>query len=339
MTSRWKRLAKSILSYSIVRKVTFLTNLRFSNGRLNVAVVSLVITKNLLVALFSLYSVVASNRAIKRYRDSLKHLTNCDASGEVKLLHLIYGLKQSEPIYYFHWALLEKMINTIKPHRVIFHYTYEPEGAYWELIKSKVSTVKVPAFEYYGIAHLKHYAHKADVIRLLALYEMGGLYLDIDTLVFESFDSLFERGKLILGVERMRGSTEPCGLCNAVVLAPRSHEGVRAWLQSYLYFRGKPKRHWEEHSVRLPFNLLRRRGDVSVLDSHSFFEINWDEANLFFDRDQAAVVETRVAGAYSQHLWETKCMASLLDEFKTPSPGNLSFLGAQLRRVSCKQGA
>lgn len=334
MISRLKNLAKSILPDPIVRKLTLFTKFRFASGRANAALVSIVLTKNILAALSNLQSVWASNRAIRLYRGNLRDLARHDTRQNVKLLHLIYSLRQNEPIHYFHWALIERMISTIRPDRVLFHYTYEPQGAYWEKIKKKVRAVKVPPFEYYGVAPLKHFAHKADVVRLLALYEMGGLYLDIDTLVFKSFDDLFSVGQLILGVERLPGSAEPCGLCNAVILAPRNHRGIRAWLQSYMYFRGKPGKHWDEHSVTLPLNLLQRRGDVKVLDSHSFFEINWDEANLFFDSDRAALVKARVAGAYSQHLWETRCMSNLLADFNVVAPANKSFLGTQLSGVS-----
>jgi hypothetical protein len=166
---------------------------------------------------------------------------------------------------------------------------------------------------------------------------MGGLYLDIDTIIFKSFDDLFSAGQLVVGIERWHGRAEPRGLCNAVILAPHNHGAVRAWLQSYKYFRAKGikfERYWAEHSVRLPLRWLPGRGDVRVLDSHSFFEINGDETNLFFDSDQAALVEARVAGAYSLQLWETFCMANLLADFKAAAPTNGSFLGAQLSSVS-----
>lgn len=330
MISHWKRFAKSILPHSVVRTLTFLNTLRFANGRPNAVLVSIVLTRNVLVSLLNLRSFLASNRAIKVYRKHLQGLAGHVAQDEAKLLHLIYGLKQNEPMHYFHWALIAKMINTIKPDRVLFHYTYEPYGDYWEKLKRHVHLVKVPPFEYYGVARLRHYAHKADVVRLLALYEMGGLYLDIDTLALSSFDCLFSTRQLILGVERRAASTEPRGLCNAVILAPRNHGGIRAWLQSYIYFRGKAGKHWEEHSVSLPFGLLRQRDDVKVLDSHFFFEINWDETQLFFDLGQAARVKARVSGAYSQHLWETSCMTTLLADFKQATPDNKSFLGVHL---------
>ena len=270
MTRHWKSFAKSILPHSVVRTLTFLNTLRFANGCPNAILASIVLTRNVLVSLLNLRSFRTSNRAIKVYRKHLQDLASHVAQDETKLLHLIYGLKQNEPMHYFHWALIAKMINTIKPDRVLFHYTYEPYGVYWEKLKKHVHLVKVPPFEYYGVARLRHYAHKADVVRLLALYEMGGLYLDIDTLALNSFDCLFSTRQLILGVERRAASTEPRGLCNAVILAPKNHGGIRAWLQSYIYFRGKVGEHWEEHSVRLPFGLLRQREDVKVLYLISF---------------------------------------------------------------------
>lgn len=333
MNPRWESLAKRIVKHPTVSNLTLFWKFRFASGRPNLALISVVVARNILVALFNLKSVLESNRAIKRYQENLRELAGHDTRKEVKLLHLIYGLKQNEPIRYFHWALIEKMISTIRPDRVLFHYTYEPQGVYWEKIRGKVYAVKVPPFEYYGVARLKHFAHKADVVRLLALYEMGGLYLDIDTLVFKSFDSLFSAGQLILGMQRLPGSVEPFGLSNAVIVAPRNHGGIRAWLQSYMYFRGKATRHWDEHSVRLPLNLLRRRGDVKVLDSHSFFQIDWDEVDLFFDVDQAALAKARLAGAYSQHLWETAWMTKLLTDFSLAPPADKSFLGTQLSGV------
>ncbi len=296
--------------------------------------ISIVLAKNFALAILKYNAVRASNRAINLYRRALRDLVIHGAPQNVKLLHLIYGLKENERFHYFHWALIERMINTIKPDRILFHYTYEPQGYYWEKIRKKVQIVMVPPFQYYGLAYLRHYAHKADVIRLLALHEMGGLYLDIDTLVFKSFDDLFSPNQLILGLERLPGSAEPAGLCNAVILAPPNHDGIRAWLRSYMYFRGKPRKHWEEHSVTLPFSLLKQRSDVKVLDSHCFFEIGHEEANLFFDPDQAAIASDRVADSYSQHLWETASMTNLLADFKVPAPSNKSFLGVQLGRVS-----
>ena len=334
MISRLESLAKRIVKHPPVRKLTLFWKFRFASGRPNLALISIVLAKNILVALWNFKSVWASNRAIKLYRETLRNLASQDTCQNEKLLHLIYGLKQNEPIHYFHWALIERMLTTINPDRVFFHYTYEPRGVYWGRIKKKVHAVKVPPFEYYGVARLKHFAHKTDVLRLIALYEMGGLYLDMDTLVFKSFNDLFSADQLIMGVERVPGSAEPAGLCNAVVLAHRNHGGIRAWLRSYMYFRGKARRHWGEHSVTLPFDLLRRRGDVKVLDSHSFFEINWDETNLFFDFDQAELVNDRVAGSYSQHLYETVCMTNLLADFKVPAAAAKGFLGRKLGGVS-----
>ena len=330
MNLRWKTYLRGILSDQALRRLLSFVSLRFPNGSLNLPVASSVIAKNILAALWNFPSVWKSNLAIKLYRQNLRQLASRNAFQDVKLLHLIYGLKQSEPIHYFQWALIERMINTIKPDQVLFHYTYEPQGVYWEKLKTKVHVVKVPPFEFYGIAHLRHYAHKADVVRLLALYEMGGLYLDIDTLVFKSFDDLFSVGRLILGVQRLPGSVEPFGLGNAVILAPQNNGGIHAWLRSYMYFRGKAKKHWDEHSVRLPLKLLRRREDVKVLDTHAFFEIDWDEADLFFDCDKAALVKARVAGAYSQHLCETFCMSNLLADFKVEGPANKSFLAGMI---------
>jgi len=334
MIPRWKARARKILPDTIVRKLAPLTKFRFSNGFPNIGLIAFVVTKNFLFAIAHFESYRSSNLAIKQYEKALEKLGTDIANRDSKILHLIYGLKQHETLHYFHWALIERMLEVIRPDTVFFHYTYEPQGVYWQKVRSKLCLVPVPPFQYYGVAHLQHFAHKADIVRLLALYNIGGVYLDIDTLVFKSFDDLLSDRRLTVGIERLPGEPGACGLCNAAMVSPKGHGGVRAWLESYKYFRGDAQFYWAEHSVKLSMRLFRRRTDVAVLDSHSFFEINWDEANLFFDPGKAATVRARVAGAYSQHLWENHCMTKLLADFSEPPSGNQSFLAGELSAAS-----
>jgi hypothetical protein len=65
----------------------------------------------------------------------------------------------------------------------ISHYEYLPIGPWWDLIQKELTLIKTVVPDQILGRELKHFAHKADVIRLLAMKYSGGVYLDIDIFV------------------------------------------------------------------------------------------------------------------------------------------------------------
>ena len=63
------------------------------------------------------------------------------------------------------------------------HYEHLPTGPWWELLEPKLTLVKTIVPDSYLGRPLRHFAHKADVLRLLAMKHSGGIYLDIDMFV------------------------------------------------------------------------------------------------------------------------------------------------------------
>ena len=55
----------------------------------------------------------------------------------------------------------------------------------------------------------KKWAYVSDYIRMYAIYNYGGIYLDTDVLVLENFDK-FLNNKVFVGFER---ENYPCGIC------------------------------------------------------------------------------------------------------------------------------
>lgn len=51
---------------------------------------------------------------------------------------------------------------------------------------------------------VKHYAHKADIVRMEALLRWGGIYLDIDVITLRPFDHLLDKD-MVMGLARGRG--------------------------------------------------------------------------------------------------------------------------------------
>lgn len=80
----------------------------------------------------------------------------------------------------------------LEPEIIFFHTLKEPVGFWWEEVKNKINKSKTKleiiivrdVKETFG-NEVKHYAHKADVVRLEALKYYGGVYLDLDVIVIK----------------------------------------------------------------------------------------------------------------------------------------------------------
>jgi 2-polyprenyl-3-methyl-5-hydroxy-6-metoxy-1,4-benzoquinol methylase len=240
-------------------------------------------------------------------RLTIRH--ECISDGIIKMKNLIFvtGLAADfggKPFNFAHYMAIHSAMAVNPGFNTLVYYQYEPTGPYWDLIKPFVTTVETTApSEIFGNP-VTHFAHKADVIRLQALIEHGGVYLDMDTICQRSFEPIL-CGKTVLGIESAQpgiaqwDSNAAIGLCNATMIAPPGAEFLKIWLDQYRSFDGTK---WNEHSVILPVRLARQYPDlVRVEPPESFFwpTCNEDGLKSLFVDDGA------FPHAYSIHLWES----------------------------------
>jgi len=222
-----------------------------------------------------------------------------------KILHYCFGLSEDfggKPWSLMHYVCLRSAIEHIKPDSVFFYYEFEPDTVWWGLTEPLVTKVKVEApREIFGHP-LLNTAHRADVVRLVALLDRGGIYLDADVMVHRSFDPLLNESA-VLGQEGVNGQY---GTANAVILAQPHSLFVTRWLDQYNWFRGTNlhRPFWNEHSVQLPFFMSRLfPNEVTVLDHRAFFWPLWTEQGIeqiFRSHEPIDISES-----YATHLWET----------------------------------
>ncbi|ANS04349.1 hypothetical protein [uncultured Mediterranean phage] len=220
-------------------------------------------------------------------------------------VHFVYGLKkQHKPFELYKFIAIKSAILANWPCKVYFWYYFEPIGRYWELIKKNLVLVRVvPPSSIYG-RPVSHYAHQADIIRLLVLIRYGGIYLDIDTISFRPM-----RGLLGEGVVLARQDSH--GLCNATIVAKQNAPFLRRWLATYRTFNAtgyNGDKTWDYHSVRVPFMLAKRYPkEVTILPSSAFFYFSFSQIGHEFLRgNDRLIYEDLIKKAYSVHLWETK---------------------------------
>ena len=141
---------------------------RFSQGRRRTVESFLLrsFLANVAAALSRPIAVLRDWASLSRFRRSLAQIGRIlPDGGFVPALHFVYGLKQVEELpFYVVVAILSAQARHPKA-RTFFYYHYEPEGLYWEFLKQgRLELVQVPKFEWFNIAQVKHYAHKADVV-------------------------------------------------------------------------------------------------------------------------------------------------------------------------------
>ena len=110
-----------------------------------------------------------------------------------KIVHFVYGMKDRNPeLDLIQYLSIKSAQEVIKPEKILFHYHYLPTGEWFELIRPHLTLrqVDIPT-KVFG-NRVDHYAHRADVVRLEALKEFGGIYLDLDVIMMKSLDHLLD---------------------------------------------------------------------------------------------------------------------------------------------------
>lgn len=243
------------------------------------------------------------------------------------IFHFVFGMAADfggRPFSLSHYLAIKSAADVNQPQTIFFHYEFEPGGEWWEKAKPLLALNRIKAPERFMGRPLYHVAHKADVVRLQALKETGGIYLDLDSICVKPLHSLFAQ-QFIIGQElkpeyipknwrqrikhAIRKQINPAheqqvnGLCNAALLSEKNSDFVNLWLDTYSSFRSKGRdKYWNEHSVFVPIGLAAANPDkVTLLGPYAFHYPLYDKPGLenMFEK----VVD--YPEAYLHHLWES----------------------------------
>jgi len=217
-----------------------------------------------------------------------------------KIFHFIFGLKeQKNEFHLVYFLALKSCLEVNKPKKINFYYKYEPYGPYWDKIKPYLNLIKVePPSEIFGIP-INHYAHQADIIRLQALIEEGGVYADIDTVFINPYpDYLYEK-------DFVMGKQGNEGLCNALMMSSPNSYFAQKWLSDHkvCFKGGEPGSDgWCTHSVYYPLYLSRNIPEsIHIENPNSFFYYLYHQESL---KDLFVKNNPIPNNVYSLHLWE-----------------------------------
>jgi hypothetical protein len=257
------------------------------------------------------------------------------------ILHFVFGMAADfggKPFSLVHYLSVKSAVELNKPIAAYFHYQFEPEGEWWQKTKPLLTLNKVEAPDNFMGQSLHHVAHKADVIRLQALKETGGIYLDLDTITVKPFTALLNHSfaigqelkaayipknwrqrikyalkkKTRLVKENNAAST---GLCNAVLLSEKNSPFVNLWMEEYKTFRSKGRdKYWNEHSVLVPEKLAAQYPEsITKLGPYAFHYPLYKEDDLKMMFEEAHPFPE----AYAHHLWESFSWDKYLSQLTT----------------------
>ena len=223
--------------------------------------------------------------------------------------HFVFGLRpQVEPFHLVHYLAIASCAAVVAPERIVVHCHELPYGFYWDLARPLVELHRVDPVASvidfpYDDPVVRHYsyAHQADVVRLDALVEHGGLYADIDTLFVAPPPAAFWDAPAVIGREAdvfdPRTEQSRSSLSNALIMAEPGARFVVRWRDQ---IEEALDGSWSAHSCFLADDLARAHpDDVQVEPERTFHAFPPTPDGL---RRLLVERETDVDGIVSIHL-------------------------------------
>lgn len=245
------------------------------------------------------------------------------------IAHFIFSTSPKfggKPFGLSHYLAIKSLDVLNKPEKIFFHYQNEPEGEWWEKIRPLLTLNRIELPETVYGKPLLHMAHQADVVRLDALYETGGIYLDLDTISVKSYLPLLQnnfvmglqywgpvfydqRDKVAYNIKKTLlrpfvklPSPSIRGLANTIILASPKNKFIDIWRKEYKNFRGGLEDlYWDEHAVRVPYAIAKKHPElITIIKPESFYLPAFDRKGLrlMFEKVHS------FPDAIIHHLWQ-----------------------------------
>jgi hypothetical protein len=189
----------------------------------------------------------------------------------------------------------------IRPDQLFVHYSEEPIGYWWlkakQDIELNITLNQIPQITSIYNHPLYHHAHRGDIARLEILDKYGGIYLDLDVLVLNSFSKLTSNSNQVEAIFAWENKAY-LAICNAVIIAPIHSQFLRRIYQSYQSFNSSC---WACHSVLLTGQLANiYPNEVDILSPRAFFKPSWSHIEELYLYNRYNFKDN-----YACHLWNS----------------------------------
>lgn len=290
---------------------------------------------------------IIKNAVINSDRDYIDDNSIGSKSGEKRnripnIVHFIFGMSEDfggRPFGIVHYLAIKSAKMIHKPDAIYIHHVFEPTNYWWNQTKLlgeiknnnekkiEIKFLKVEKINEIFGNRVNSFAHKADILRLKIMKDIGGIYLDTDVISLRPLANewLQEGPDFIMGQE---GEGAFHGLCNAVMIGAPNSTFVQKWWNEYRNFSDNV---WQEFSVELPRKLwLLNPEDIRVLGHTRFFWPLWSDnhVRMVHSLEKPLKYDFEKEGNYMYHAWSNvaKYYLNLTQEFimNTDTPFNVA---------------
>ena len=144
----------------------------------------------------------------------------------------------------------------------------------------------------------KKYAYVSDYARINALYNLGGIYMDTDVIVYKSFNNLLDN-KCILGFE------EENFIATSFMACIPKHDLIKAFIDNYngIYFYNEDQSLNMITNVKRLTQILENRGLIRNNKFQCINDINIYPQEYFSPYDYVNYIRKNTENTYCEHLF------------------------------------
>ncbi|RWR99039.1 uncharacterized protein B4U79_11545, partial [Dinothrombium tinctorium] len=149
--------------------------------------------------------------------------------------NIVHYIRWNQPeVDFIFYISIQSVLQNHNPDKIYIHCNcYDLRGKYWNSIRTNEKIV----IKYLSIVKrifgrkVENIFHKADIARINILMTYGGIYLDNDVFVANSFNE-YLKYEISLGFEARKG--QPLG--NQIIVAHKDARFLQFWLNSYHFY-------------------------------------------------------------------------------------------------------
>ncbi|XP_069131617.1 uncharacterized protein [Argopecten irradians] len=186
--------------------------------------------------------------------------------------YIFFGIQK---LSFFHFLSVWSIHTIQKPCVILVHGDTQLSGPYWtNLVRAIPNIIRVrrmPPTHIFGIP-IKLVEHKADVARLEAVRDFGGIYMDNDEILLRSLDPL-RKYNFTLSHEFNYN------LANGLIMSSRNASFVNRWYQEYKTYDGVV---WGHHSTIVPYKLSQRYPHLIHIEKNNFVNPDYNNRDMIF---------------------------------------------------------
>lgn len=215
------------------------------------------------------------------------------ASRIPNIVNLVFVLKDPEtgdyPIQFSHYLSIYAIYWRLKPDIIYLHTNTKPDGPavqrakdgatgkwsklFFEIPGLTINEIKVPTHARNGVP-ITTMEHKSDFVRVQAVHDFGGIYIDLDVHTLRDLKPLIESG-----YGGVAGRQVDDALNSGTFMSEKGGKLISTWLDSmHTVYDGKWITHSNKALTKIGENMLRTDPcEILVLGRDAFAPVGWRE--------------------------------------------------------------